>query len=548
MNDENLENKLDETKEAAEETVTETISNDPPIKIAETNEEPASSDEVAASSEEPAEKKEEPVEVKEEIKEEAKEEKGPFGEKLEPPATEEVKEDPATPPTEDAEKKKSKTAAIAIVCLLVVLTIGIAAYLFLSQNPKTVFHTFFTTVQNDLKSSKYLQDVDKIKGRAEFTATTNLDGFEKILTDKKQIIDYGYDRNKKVLELGVAADNSNNAGLVLFVKDGKTYAKFNSQNKVSLLDNSQTFGSYAKILEEFANTETISKDDAVYLIDKIITLVDSSMVEGNYSKSKETVTINKRKVHLNKFTYTLDKKAFAEQSNKIVKGLKEDAKAKEIVNKLFAAQDMSIDDFTEIKENDLGEMKPVKFSIFTKGFKSVFAGVKIEEENNSALYAMNNGEYAFNAITEGSRFEVNSKKDGDKNVVTAVAKDSDGNTTLKATANVNTLTDTKLDFDYNITSGTLKVNGKVSIVGDEKSKKFSISANLNKSRFTVKGNVKQVDGDVADYETTTDQLSDLEISGYGLIELQNTYLANYMLQMAGQNAAAAQGAAPQITP
>ena len=40
---------------------------------------------------------------------------------------------------------------------------------------------------------------------------------------------------------------------------------------------------------------------------------------------------------------------------------------------------------TEIKENDLGEMKPVKFSIFTKGFKSVFAGVKIEEENNTCV-------------------------------------------------------------------------------------------------------------------------------------------------------------------
>lgn len=532
MNDENLENKLDETKEAAEETVTETISNDPPIKIADTNEKPE-------------EVKEEVVEVKEEEpkeegpKEEPKQEEGPFGGPIKPPAEEKV--EVTTPPAEeDKEKKKSKTAAIAVVCLLVILTIGIAAYLFLSQNPKTVFHKFFTTVQTNVKSNEYLKDTSKIKGHAEFTATTNLEGFDKIITDKKQIIDYGYDQNKKVLELGIAGENTNNAGLVIFVKDGKTYAKFNSQNKMTLLDNSQTFGQYAMMLEELANTESISKDDALYLIDKIISLVDTSMIDGNYSKSKETVSINSKKVHLNKFTYTVDKKVIVEQGNKILKGLKEDKKAKEIINSLLKSAEITIDDLEEAKEEDLGDVKPLKFSIFTKGFKSVFAGIKFEFEEESVLYAMNNGEYTINAKTDGANIDITSQKENGKDVIKAVAKDNDGNTMAKATATINTLTDTKLDFDYSLTFGALKANGKVSIVGDEKSSKFSISANIDKSRFTIKGNTKQVEGEVADYETTTEQLNDIEISGYGIVELQNTYLANYIVQTAAAQSALTQ--------
>ena len=536
MNEENLDKKVEETNASVEETASETVTNEPPIKVAE-----------PAPEAEPA--KEVVEEVKEEIKEEVKEPapEETAGEKVfegtETAKEEPTTETPAEPSTEapatgevPVEKKSGGKGKIVIpAMILLILCAAAIGFVFLSQNPKTVFHKFFTTVQSNVKNNEYLNSENKVKGQTEFTISSDLEGFDKVFTDKKQILTYGFDASKHTLEFGVAGESTDNTGLVAFVKDNHAYLKLNKADKTVLLDKSQSFGQYAQMLVQAVNTNTISNQDAVYLIDKTISLIDTSMMDGKYSKGKETVQIGKNKVKLNEYTYKIDKDVVVSQGNAVLKGLKNDDKAKEIINSLLKAQNMTIDDMEEIKAEDIDEMDPVKFSVFTKGLQATFAGVKLEIDKNELVYATSNGEFVINSTGDNGGFNITSVKSGNKDVITGVLKGSDGSDQGKIEATVNECSKGKLDFDYKVSMGTQNLSGKVNVTGTDKSSKFNASVKIDKNTITVKGTNKMVNGEVANYSTSTTEMNDLEIMLYGANELQGTYIANFIaLQQAQQ--------------
>ena len=558
MNDENLDKNVEETKDAVSETASEAVSNEPPIKVAdsapeatpvpEVSEEPKEEVSEAAPEETAGEKVFEST--PEAPKEEAAPEVAVEEEKKEEAPVETPTEEPTETPGEEGELKKAGGKGKIVVPAIAILILAAAAvgFIFLSKNPKTVFHKFFTTVQSNVKSNEYLNSENKIKGQTEFTISSDLEGFDSVFTDKKQTITYGFDANKHTLEFGVAGESADNTGLVAFVKDGHTYLKLNKADKTTLLDNSESFGQYAQLLNSVVNSNTISNQDLVYLIDKTISLIDTSMMDGKYSKGKETVTINKSKVRLNKYTYKIDKDVLVTQGNKVLKGLKEDKKAKEIINGLLKSQNMTLDDIPEIKSDDIGDMNAINFSIFTKGIQAVFAGIKFEVDKNAFTYAINGEEFVITSTGDDGSLNVSSVKKGSNNVVTAVIKNKEGKDQGKLEATVKTLTKEKLDLDYKLSLGGQAITGTLNVTGNDKASKFNATVKLEENTITLKGTSKAVNGEVANYSTSTTDMNDLEIMYYGVNELQGTYLANFIALQTAQAAAQAGEQASVPTP
>ncbi len=459
-------------------------------------------------------------EVVEEVVEEVMEEPAEEQEEVKP---EEVKEpenveNVVEKKNDSASNKSANFIPLIILIVIVVALFGGCYYFVSNKTPKDIFKTTIRTLKK-YTANIATEDISKYKGTLNYSIETNIDELRE-LADVKRSVVYGIDRKNKKLELGINTTGDDKLGLLVYLKNGKTYVNFKSLNKTICLDDYDSFKGISEELEVlFENSSDISGEDIQYVANKAIDLLADSLVEDKISKKDSEIKVNGKKIKVVKTVYEIDEKVVEKQTKAVIEGLLKDSHSKEILKKIKLEDDKTLYDElddTEVNKDEIGEVDTKIIIYTTSGFSSIFKGIEIESNDSKISYLTNNGDFDLVFDELGSKVTLKGIKKDD---YTQVTLDSDFG---KGKFKVRKFEDDNIDLDYNLEANDSEISGTILLKGNKDKFEGKVSVKIENQKLTVKFDNKSSKDDVANYSTKTTKMSESSIYENMISELSDT--------------------------
>ena len=454
-------------------------------------------------------------EVVEEVVEEVMEEPAKEQEEVKEP---ENVENVVEKKNDSASNKSANFIPLIILIVIVVALFGGCYYFVSNKTPKDIFKTTIRTLKK-YTANIATEDISKYKGTLNYSIETNIDELRE-LADVKRSVVYGIDRKNKKLELGINTTGDDKLGLLVYLKNGKTYVNFKSLNKTICLDDYDSFKGISEELEVlFENSSDISGEDIQYVANKAIDLLADSLVEDKISKKDSEIKVNGKKIKVVKTVYEIDEKVVEKQTKAVIEGLLKDSHSKEILKKIKLEDDKTLYDElddTEVNKDEIGEVDTKIIIYTTSGFSSIFKGIEIESNDSKISYLTNNGDFDLVFDELGSKVTLKGIKKDD---YTQVTLDSDFG---KGKFKVRKFEDENIDLDYNLEANDSEISGTILLKGNKDKFEGKVSVKIENQKLTVKFDNKSSKDDVANYSTKTTKMSESSIYENMISELSDT--------------------------
>ena len=454
-------------------------------------------------------------EVVEEVVEEVMEEPAKEQEEVKEP---ENVENVVEKKNDSASNKSANFIPLIILIVIVVALFGGCYYFVSNKTPKDIFKTTIRTLKK-YTAPIATEDISKYKGTLNYSIETNIDELRE-LADVKRSVVYGIDRKNKKLELGINTTGDDKLGLLVYLKNGKTYVNFKSLNKTICLDDYDSFKGISEELEVlFENSSDISGEDIQYVANKAIDLLADSLVEDKISKKDSEIKVNGKKIKVVKTVYEIDEKVVEKQTKAVIEGLLKDSYSKEILKKIKLEDDKTLYDElddTEVNKDEIGEVDTKIIIYTTSGFSSIFKGIEIESNDSKISYLTNNGDFDLVFDELGSKVTLKGIKKDD---YTQVTLDSDFG---KGKFKVRKFEDENIDLDYNLEANDSEISGTILLKGNKDKFEGKVSVKIENQKLTVKFDNKSSKDDVANYSTKTTKMSESSIYENMISELSDT--------------------------
>ncbi len=265
----------------------------------------------------------------------------------------------------DLKNIKSNKLIILIIILIILLIVGSVGLFFIlnkSKNPKTIFTESITEIKkqfnnltSNLDNEVETLDNNKIIFNNNITFDTNTEDLE-VLKELKLNFLYELDYQNKYFNLKTILGDNNKqiADLLIYLSNNSLF--FESE---SLFSKVVKLGeiNFDELLQNENNEELKENvEDFKYLINSMLDYISNSLVEDNFSKEKETITINNENIDVTSNIYKINQEIANTMKKSIIEKILNDEKFIEILAKY---NEMTVD---EIKEK-LNEEKDKDFAL-----------------------------------------------------------------------------------------------------------------------------------------------------------------------------------------
>ena len=275
------------------------------------------------------------------------------------------------------EQKKSKKGIVAFIVTLVILVVGLLGFTFyITRTPKMVFNGFVNKLFKEVESS--MVDFDTMKGSLtlQTSLSTNDESSEilDIINDIFVSIDYEIDYTKKDALLGINTkyDNDKLLNLDVYLKDNKGYVLledlYDKYISVDVGDIDSLF-------------ETTDVKDSKTVFSEVRSAITKSLKNEYFTKSKEEITIDGKKVEVTKNILSLDKNGeaiakdvltYLNNSDKFVESFSNISKLEKNEIKSMIEEELK-----SLEGSNSSVQHKVSLSIYTKGLMNEVVGVEL---------------------------------------------------------------------------------------------------------------------------------------------------------------------------
>ena len=331
--------------------------------------------------------------------------------------------------------KTKKAFPKGIIIALVVVVLGVLGYFViypfivgkLMSKPENVYKSSidsFTEKINSVVKENTIKEKDlynlKLSIDSNFFDNMGEDFDLSGIFDAQYEFNFGIDPKSKKMQAGFnIAENNDDYGIDLFIRDGKLYTDFSTNEDLLLFPTIEGFDlDELNKAFDYYQSSNLSNKDIIYMINNISNSLKASLDEKKLSKDSSTIKINKDELKVNKNTYTFDKECFEETIKTIIKGIENDEKFVDILTKLTNVE------VEEVKENlddmmsdlDIDDDFEIIFNIYTSGMKNDVVGFDLINDNEDTVikYYFKDGNFNFNLDIEEIKIEAIGKKDGSK--------------------------------------------------------------------------------------------------------------------------------------
>lgn len=454
----------------------------------------------------------------------------------------------------DVNPKKKKKGLAGVIAIIAVLVLGAGLYFVykgFTENPteiiKKVIENAYKDFSADLKEvDQKTSGIDILNEPVKMTGeiSYNTDTF-KGLDKEKVAYDLGLDYKKKMAVVGGALlkDGSNLVDGKIYLKNNKMYMKSDTLFNNTYALGEQKFDElfdFQDLEDTLKATDVPSVDDIDYIVREFKNALVASLDSKKMILEKGNLDIEGKSVKTNKITYKLDNEAMMNLSNSIIKKVLEND---ELVSKLADLTGEAEEDVEEAleaaiieDESDIDDFDG-DFVLYTTGIN--YKVVKMELVSGNEKITLSSYDDKMRIVIDTTEFkgELASIKNGNAYDVTLSVNGS-----KIVVLKVREFDDEKIDLDYDIDAGGVKLEGALKINVDNKKSgelKGEVDATLEITQdrekanyslnftFDLLGNASLEDID------TTKALTDVTEEDYSklmtkLEELESSALYNYI--------------------
>lgn len=360
------------------------------------------------------------------------------------------------------ENMKKQTSLIISIILIVVGCVVYFGYRYMTPK-KVLIRTLNAYEESLLEDNKNSENIKKIFSK-DYKAL-NVSGkmnyinqnigidikYNEDTKDKISQIKYDLDVNKSKLSGDLVSTNKK---LYIMIKD-----VFKKYYYIDMGD---------ELPEDYINFLKVDEElDIDKVIDLYIESIDENISNSNFNSSRETITLDGKKIKTKKYTLVYDKKLNDKIFNTFVKKVKNNEDASITMSKMLGVDEKDLDKTFEKQLKDLKDEEDYSYnlSVYTKFYKTYL--IEIEKDKNSI--AINKDKETYNFIIKSEDSTITGKvlthnKDKvkieaklknkyysmDIDSVTDVTKSSSKEIIMKNDTIITSMGQ-KMDFDFDIT-------------------------------------------------------------------------------------------------
>ena len=357
---------------------------------------------------------------------------------------------------------KKQTSLIISIILIVVGCVVYFGYRYMTPK-KVLIRTLNAYEESLLEDNKNSENIKKIFSK-DYKAL-NVSGkmnyinqnigidikYNEDTKDKISQIKYDLDVNKSKLSGDLVSTNKK---LYIMIKD-----VFKKYYYIDMGD---------ELPEDYINFLKVDEElDIDKVIDLYIESIDENISNSNFNSSRETITLDGKKIKTKKYTLVYDKKLNDKIFNTFVKKVKNNEDASITMSKMLGVDEKDLDKTFEKQLKDLKDEEDYSYnlSVYTKFYKTYL--IEIEKDKNSI--AINKDKETYNFIIKSEDSTITGKvlthnKDKvkieaklknkyysmDIDSVTDVTKSSSKEIIMKNDTIITSMGQ-KMDFDFDIT-------------------------------------------------------------------------------------------------
>lgn len=403
-------------------------------------------------------------------------------------------------------KKKNTTLIIiivvAVIALLAILGIFVIAPMIKKSltTPQMVYEVAIQNATKEINTTINDSFHDKNIVDVNFTVDSNMP----TISDFNGYtfgINAGIDAKSEALQAGLYMKNDTTEySLYEYIKDGKKYARYSTDNELNFLgelseqETDQLFAIFKELLE---SQDTITNEDANYLVNKFSELLVSSFEEDKFSREETTLKINGKNVKVLNNKYVIDEATAKKMAKHILDGLRSDDKTIKIIAKISKLTEEEVKEqlkFPEESEETEDTAKNEKPTVLTM---NLYTDTNLKESVGFALTDNNDEMYIHYYTAENAfEFELYSKtideetnEDLENKITVEGFESNKGQTIIISSSDKKVMsmiikenTDTKLVLDYEIfgdEGASVKGTFKMSNDDDGKRNKTTYELKIN---------------------------------------------------------------------
>jgi len=360
------------------------------------------------------------------------------------------------------ENMKKQTSLIISIILIVVGCVVYFGYRYMTPK-KVLIRTLNAYEESLLEDNKNSENIKRIFSK-DYKAL-NVSGKMSYINQNIGIdIKYNEDTKDKISQIKYDLD----------VNNAKLSGDLVSTNKKLYIMIKDVFKKYYyidmgdELPEDYINFLKVDEElDIDKVIDLYIESIDENISNSNFNSSRETITLDGKKIKTKKYTLVYDKKLNDKIFNTFVKKVKNNEDASITMSKMLGVDEKDLDKTFEKQLKDLKDEEDYSYnlSVYTKFYKTYL--IEIEKDKNSI--AINKDKETYNFIIKSEDSTITGKvlthnKDKvkieaklknkyysmDIDSVTDVTKSSSKEIIMKNDTIITSMGQ-KMDFDFDIT-------------------------------------------------------------------------------------------------
>ena len=360
------------------------------------------------------------------------------------------------------ENMKKQTSLIISIILIVVGCVVYFGYRYMTPK-KVLIRTLNAYEESLLEDNKNSENIKRIFSK-DYKAL-NVSGKMSYINQNIGIdIKYNEDTKDKISQIKYDLD----------VNNAKLSGDLVSTNKKLYIMIKDVFKKYYyidmgdELPEDYINFLKVDEElDIDKVIDLYIESIDENISNSNFNSSKETITLDGKKIKTKKYTLVYDKKLNDKIFNTFIKKVKNNEDASITMSKMLGVDEKDLDKTFEKQLKDLKDEEDYSYnlSVYTKFYKTYL--IEIEKDKNSI--AINKDKETYNFIIKSEDSTITGKvlthnKDKvkieaklknkyysmDIDSVTDVTKSSSKEIIMKNDTIITSMGQ-KMDFDFDIT-------------------------------------------------------------------------------------------------
>lgn len=396
-----------------------------------------------------------------------------------------------------------KVFKVLFILMILAFLIGTIFYFVLmplykkieDSKPKVIFDSSVEFLSKEMINfvERYYDDNDGIiYGDYNFKIDSNIDKFG-LLTNDTFGFSYGIDVKNKTFENYIYIKSGNELHGIKQVEKGDSYYNnFSTSSKylkIAKTKEDKNDNSYAELQKYLEKVGKVSKDDFIYLINTQSNLLKEMLESNLIHASKDEIEINGESRKVVKNSYVLDYKDADRINKKYVENVLKD---KKLVKILANINNQSIQEFEKKFKAEYLEDLDVDYkmimNIYTVNGTEV-VGFDVEENGFREIYYYKNDisfEFYLNMTTDEECLNGQDCVLDNQKIISMVGTKKDKSTEVIVNYNkekiikldVFDLSYDKIDVDYEINYGSLKYNGDVLFLLNDKEKEYNLNLNI----------------------------------------------------------------------